>query len=189
MITITITNTITRAIARAIIPISPRPNVHSYSHNQGEEGSKFRREILVGDLLSPSSNSLIFLRNAGLPLSTPWPWGIVRSCHCGRAKDNVRTMISMADMIRPRYAARNLPHTNAICRPPNTVHHTPPASRIRVHDDRNWRLPLPAAVVGKSVSHHHSDSAWQRTELQQVYGDTGVTMRWTGRRPQTEIQG
>jgi hypothetical protein len=27
-------------------------------------------------------------------------------------------------------------------------------------------------VVGKSVSHHHRHSAWQRTELQQVLGDT-----------------
>ena len=29
-------------------------------------------------------------------------------------------------------------------------------------------------VVGKSVSHHHRHSAWQRTELRRVYGDTGM---------------
>jgi len=29
-------------------------------------------------------------------------------------------------------------------------------------------------VAGKSVSHHHPQSTWQRTELRQVYGDTGV---------------
>jgi len=35
------------------------------------------------------------------------------------------------------------------------------------------------AVVGKSVSHHHRHSAWQRTELRRVYGDTGMTeMDW-----------
>jgi len=31
------------------------------------------------------------------------------------------------------------------------------------------------AVVGKSVFHHHRHSAWQRTEPQRVYGDTGIT--------------
>ena len=30
-------------------------------------------------------------------------------------------------------------------------------------------------MAGKSVSHHHRHSAWQRTELQPVYGDTGLT--------------
>jgi hypothetical protein len=30
------------------------------------------------------------------------------------------------------------------------------------------------AVAGKSVSHHHRHSAWQRTELRRVYGDTGM---------------
>jgi hypothetical protein len=29
-------------------------------------------------------------------------------------------------------------------------------------------------VAGKSVSHHHCHSAWQKTELQLVYGDTGM---------------
>jgi hypothetical protein len=29
-------------------------------------------------------------------------------------------------------------------------------------------------VAGKSVSHHHRHSAWQRTELRRVYGDTGM---------------
>jgi len=34
-------------------------------------------------------------------------------------------------------------------------------------------------VVGKSTSHHPRDSAWQRTELLWVYGDTGITeMDW-----------
>jgi len=28
---------------------------------------------------------------------------------------------------------------------------------------------------GKSFSHHHRHSAWQRTELRRVYGDTGIT--------------
>ena len=35
------------------------------------------------------------------------------------------------------------------------------------------------AVARKSVSHHHRHSAWQRTELRRVYGDTGMTeMDW-----------
>jgi hypothetical protein len=29
-------------------------------------------------------------------------------------------------------------------------------------------------VAGKSVSYNHSHSAWQRTELQRMYGDTGM---------------
>jgi len=29
-------------------------------------------------------------------------------------------------------------------------------------------------VAGKSVSHHHRLSAWQKTERRQVYGDTGM---------------
>jgi hypothetical protein len=29
-------------------------------------------------------------------------------------------------------------------------------------------------VAGKSVSHHHRHSGWQRTELRRVYGDTGM---------------
>ena len=29
-------------------------------------------------------------------------------------------------------------------------------------------------VVGISVSHHHCNSAWQRTERQRAYGDTGT---------------
>jgi len=29
-------------------------------------------------------------------------------------------------------------------------------------------------MAGKFVSHHHRHSAWQRTELWRVYGDTGV---------------
>jgi len=31
-----------------------------------------------------------------------------------------------------------------------------------------------AGVAGKSVSHHHRHSAWQRTERRRVYGDTGM---------------
>jgi hypothetical protein len=37
-------------------------------------------------------------------------------------------------------------------------------------------------VAGKSISHHNRHSAWQRTELRRVYGDTGMmeTDRATG---------
>jgi len=30
-------------------------------------------------------------------------------------------------------------------------------------------------MAGKSISHHHCKSAWQRTELQRVYAGTGMT--------------
>jgi hypothetical protein len=36
---------------------------------------------------------------------------------------------------------------------------------------RQETAPRPG-VAGKSVSHHHRDSAWQRTERWRVYGDT-----------------
>jgi len=36
-----------------------------------------------------------------------------------------------------------------------------------------------AGVAGKSFSHHHRHSAWQRAELHRVYGQTGMTgMEW-----------
>ena len=39
--------------------------------------------------------------------------------------------------------------------------------------------PAEDAVAGKSVSHHHRHSAWQRTERRRVYGDTRMTeMDW-----------
>jgi len=47
-----------------------------------------------------------------------------------------------------------------------------------------WRFDLhcrieETSVAGKSVSHHHHHSAWQRTELWRVYGHTGMTdMDW-----------
>jgi hypothetical protein len=35
-------------------------------------------------------------------------------------------------------------------------------------------------VAGKTVSHHHRHSASQKTELQRVYGDTGMTEMYWG---------
>ena len=35
-------------------------------------------------------------------------------------------------------------------------------------------VTLTSVVAGKSVSHHHRHSTWQRTELQRVYADTGM---------------
>jgi hypothetical protein len=38
---------------------------------------------------------------------------------------------------------------------------------------------MAGVVAGKSVSHHHRHSAWQRTERRRMYGDTGMTeMDW-----------
>jgi len=140
---ITITNTMMIAIdigiaitiAIAIISISPRPNAHTYAHNRFEVGSRFRWKIWVGDLLSPSSNCLPFLRNLRLQLSIPWRSDIVRSCHGGHAKDKVQTMILTDVMITAnicclRPATRYTPH--ATCCPPNSAYQTPPGSCLPV---------------------------------------------------------
>jgi hypothetical protein len=108
---ITIANTITIVIAIAIFPISPRPNAHTYAHNRWEAGSRFCWKIWVRDLLSPRSTCLPFLRNLRLQSSTPWGWGILRSCRGVHAKDKVQTMISTDVMISA------------------TIRHLPPASQ------------------------------------------------------------
>jgi hypothetical protein len=70
--TITIVVITIAIITIAFITISPGPKVHTYTHNQWEASSRFRWKISVGDLLSPRSNCLPFLRNLSLQLSTPW---------------------------------------------------------------------------------------------------------------------
>jgi len=43
------------------------------------------------------------------------------------------------------------------------------------YEQNNWASMLDLAeyaVAGRSISHHHHRSTWQRTELQRVYGDT-----------------
>ena len=95
------------------IAIIPRPNVHTYAHNRWEAGSRLCWKIWVGDLLSPRSNYLPFLQNRRLQLSTPWPWGIMRSRPGGCAKDKVQTMISTDIKIsagrHPPPATRHIP--------------------------------------------------------------------------------
>ena len=134
MITITIINTIaiTIAIAIAIISISPRPNVHTCAHNWWEEDTRFRCKIWVGDMLTPRWNCLPLLRDLRLQLSTPWSWGIVRSCHGGRAKDKIEPMILTDLMIsatirRLPSATHHMPHAARQTLP--TIHHLPSASR------------------------------------------------------------
>jgi len=113
---ITIANTITIAITIdiAIFPISPGPNEHTSAQNQWEAGARFRWIIWVGDLLSPRSKCLPFLQNLRRQLSTPWGWGILRSCRGGCANDNVQTMISTSVII-----------SATICCPPSATHHMP----------------------------------------------------------------
>ena len=140
MITITITIAIAIAIAIAIISISPRPNVHTHALNQLEGGTRFRWKIWVGDLLSPRSNCLPFLCNLRLQLSISWPWGIVRSCHSGCAKDKVQTMISTNVMIsatihRPPSAAQ---HTTRHI--PPTKHYPPYSTSLTPHGTRRLQL-------------------------------------------------
>jgi len=83
-----------------------------------EPGSRFRWKIWVGDLPSPGSKCLPFLQNLTLQLSTPWPWGILRSCHSGCPEDEVQTMILTDVMI-----------SATICCPPSAIYHTPHAAR------------------------------------------------------------
>ena len=129
----TITNTISIAVITiaiiaiitiAIFIISPRPNTHTFAHNLWETGSRFRWKIWVGDLFSPRSNCVPFLQNPRLQLSTPWPWGIVRSGPSGSAEAKVQTMISTDARI-----------SATICCPPPlpTACHLPPCSRCSVH--------------------------------------------------------
>jgi len=115
--------------------ISPRPNARTYAQNRRETGCRFRWENWVGDLLSPRSSCPPFLQNLRLQLSTPWPWGIVRSYHGGRVKDKVQTTISTDVMISANI--HHLPpvtrHTlHAARHPPNTARHMPPASCLSV---------------------------------------------------------
>jgi len=44
----------------------------------------------------------------------------------------------------------------------------------RVFNSYNQR-EVRTGVAGKSVSHHHRHSDWQRTEPRRVYGDKGMT--------------
>jgi len=89
MITITDTITIT-IITIAIVTISPGWNLHTYIRNGWEASSRVRCKIQVGDLFSTRFNCLPFLQNLRLQLSTPRPWGIVRSRRSGRAKIRFR---------------------------------------------------------------------------------------------------
>ena len=61
--------------------------------------SRFHWKIGVGDLLSPRFNYLPFLQNVRLQLSTPGPWGIVRSCRGGFVKIQIETIILTDVMI------------------------------------------------------------------------------------------
>jgi len=120
---VTITDTIaiaiiTIAIVTIAITISPTPNAHTYTHNRREAGTRLCWKIWVRDLLSPRSNWLPFLQSIRLELSTPWPWGIVRCRHGGRAIDMVQTMISTNIIIS----------ATAICFPPPATRHPVPGA-------------------------------------------------------------
>jgi len=143
MITITITNTIAIAIAIAIISISPRLNAHTYAQNWWEAGTRFRWKIWVGDLLTPRSNCPPFLQNLRLQLSTPWPWGLVRSGHGGYAKDKVQTMISTDVMI-----------SATTCRQSPTTGHQPPATSLT--PPGAWRVQLSKSLDRAHRSIHGS---------------------------------
>jgi len=109
------------AITMASITISRRLDTHTYAHNRWEAGSRFCTKIWVGDLLSPRSNYLPFLKNLRIQLSTPWPWGIVRSRLGGRAKDQVQTTIlndiMMLATCHPLPTTSHMPHTTCLSPP------------------------------------------------------------------------
>jgi len=149
----TITSTITITITITILTISPRPNVHTYTQNRRETGCRLCWENWVGDLLSPRSNCLPFLQNLRLQLSTPWPWGIVRSCHGGRTKDKVQTTISTDVMISANNAAYHLPH--ATRRPPPAAKHCLPYT-TSLTPPGAWRLRLSKSLDRACRSIHGS---------------------------------
>jgi len=154
---------VTVTVTRTIITISPGPNAHTYAQNRRETGCRFRCENWVGDLLSPRSKCLTFLQNLRLQLSTQWPWGDVRSCHGGRAKDKVQTTIStdviISANIRRLLSATATRYTlHAACHPPNTACQMPPASC----------LPVPGVCNSASLWIEHAGAymgAYSQTSL------------------------
>jgi len=130
MITITVTNTIAIAIAIAIaISISPRLNAHTYAHNWWEAGTGFCWKIWVGDQLTSRLNCPPLLQNLRLRLSTPWPWGIMRSGRSVHAEDTDQTMIS-TDVMISATIRRQSPSTGD--QPPATSLTPPGAWRVQL---------------------------------------------------------
>jgi len=93
-------------------------------------GSRFHLKIWVGDLLSPTLNSLPSRCNLRLKLLTQWPWGIMRSCRGGRAKDNDQTIILTDIMI-----SAIIYHT------PSATHHLPPSAWLQQLSKSPDRVP------------------------------------------------
>jgi len=167
-ITIAITIAIAIAVAIAIISISLRPTAHTYGHNQWEVDTRFRSKIWIGDLLSPSSTCLPFLRNLRLQLSAPLPWSIMWSRLSGCSKDKVETMISTDISIWALYAPRHWQHTTWHMLP---VKHYPPYAPCLMPPAAWLLLLMPAAAWRPQLAlwwngrarrqwSHHQQSAW-----------------------------
>jgi len=91
--TVTITITITK------MNVSPGPSVDTYAEHWYHAGWRLHCEHWVADLLFLSFACLSFLQNLRLQFSTPWPWGIMRSCCNSSTEDKVQTTISTDVMI------------------------------------------------------------------------------------------
>ena len=120
-------------------------------------GSGFRWRIWARDLLSPRSNCLHFLWNLRLQVSTPWPWGIVRSHLGGRAKDMVQTTISTDVMISA--TIRRLPSATRECRMPPAKHC--PSYATSLTTPGPWRLQLSKSLDRELTWEHEVKWDWK----------------------------
>jgi len=145
--TITISITITIAIATTQ---HHHQHHHHHHHHRRTECVHIRTKLTGYWLrislrkLSRRSNCLPFLQYQRLQISTPWPWGIVRSYCGGRAKDKVQTILSTDVMISANIhrlppATRHTP--NAIRLPPPYAKHCPPYA-TSLTPPGAWHLPL-----------------------------------------------
>jgi len=96
---------------------------------------QFSQRKWVRNLLSSKFNYQPFLQHIPLQLSTPWPWGIVRSCHGGRTNDKVQTTILTNIRISANIRClRRATHCTlpAACLPWITTHYMPSGSHLPV---------------------------------------------------------
>jgi len=141
-------------ITITIITISPRPNVDTAANNLWEAGSRLRWKIWVRDLHSPRSNYLSVLQKLRLQLSTPWAWGILKSCLGGHAKDMFQ-IIKWTDIkiLATRHPVHATCHTPAFYRyPPYATCVTPPSAQCL---QLNISLDAPCrSILGMSRVFH-----------------------------------
>ena len=151
-ITIIIKSTIT--IIFTIPTRSRGSKMFPYVWNQYQAGCRMCWVISVGEILSLRSNCLPFQKNMRLQLSTPRPWGMIRSCHGGCSKGNLQTTI-LTDIIISANISCVPP---AICQMLPATCHLPPATHCSSYTTR----PTPAHTCCET---HTFDNHTQRLVL------------------------